>query len=146
LPNAHVKYDAIVCSVAPTDPAERRAANDADLRRQLAGEGLTASSWSNGPGDRYGVHRHDYDKVLVAAAGSITFELPDLGERIELEVGDRLELPAGTAHGAVVGPQGVTCLEAHLAAGSLAGRPVRQVAWATSRRSLGPETASHGSA
>jgi quercetin dioxygenase-like cupin family protein len=112
----------------------------------LANEGLGASSWSNGPGDRYGVHRHDYDKVLVAAAGSIEFELPDTDQRIELRVGDRLELPAGTAHGALVGPEGVTCLEAHLAAGSLAPDPVRRVGWANDQRTLGTETASRGSA
>ena len=34
--------------------------------------------------------------------------------------GDRLDLPAGTRHDAVVGPDGVRCLEAHLAAGTLA--------------------------
>ena len=28
-------------------------------------------------------------------------------------VGDRLELPAGVAHNASVGPEGVVCLEAH---------------------------------
>ena len=33
----------------------------------------------------------------------------------------RLELPAGTAHDAAAGPDGVTCLEAHRPAGSLAG-------------------------
>ena len=33
--------------------------------------------------------------------------------------GDRLELVAGTAHDAIVGPDGVTCLEAHLPHGSL---------------------------
>jgi quercetin dioxygenase-like cupin family protein len=112
----------------------------------LAGEGLAASPWSNGPGDRYGVHRHDYDKVLVAAAGSIEFQLPDRGDTFELRVGDRLELPAGTAHGALVGPEGVTCLEAHLPAGSLAGQPVRRVAWAGVPESPGTETGSHGSA
>jgi quercetin dioxygenase-like cupin family protein len=88
-------------------------------REALAGEGLSASSWGNGPGDRYGEHRHGYDKVLVAAAGSITFLLPEQGRDVELQIGDRLELPAGTLHGALVGTHGVTCLEAHLPSGSL---------------------------
>ena len=39
-------------------------------------------------------------------------------ESVELATGDRLELPAGTRHDAVVGPAGVTCLEAHLPAGA----------------------------
>ena len=39
----------------------------------------------------------------------------------ELVAGDRLELPANTAHVANVGPDGVVCLESHLPAGTLAG-------------------------
>jgi quercetin dioxygenase-like cupin family protein len=88
---------------------------------QLAGEGLDAQPWSNGPGDRYAVHEHGFDKVLVAATGSITFSLPASGRTIELIAGDRLDLPAGTAHGALVGPDGVCCLEAHLPRGTLSG-------------------------
>lgn len=88
------------------------------LRARLIAEGLEPGAWSNGPGDRYGSHHHGYDKVIVVTAGSIRFGLPD--GPIELETGDRLELPAGLAHDAIVGPSGVTCLEAHLAAGSLA--------------------------
>jgi hypothetical protein len=53
-------------------------------------------------------------------AGSIRFGLPGRGDAVNLGVGDRLDLPAGTDHEAVVGPDGVTCLEAHLRAGRLA--------------------------
>ena len=88
------------------------------LRERLIAEGLEPGAWSNGPGDRYGSHDHGYDKVIVVAAGSIRFGLPD--GPIELGTGDRLELPAGVAHDAFVGPSGVTCLEAHLTAGSFA--------------------------
>lgn len=42
---------------------------------------------------------------------------------VVLAAGERLELPAGTAHGATVGAAGVTCLEAHLPAGSLPPPP-----------------------
>ncbi|MDQ3406822.1 MAG: hypothetical protein M3472_01495 [Chloroflexota bacterium] len=81
--------------------------------------GQSASTWSNGPGDHYPEHRHDYDKVLVAASGSITFRLTEGGESIELRTGDRLDLPAGTLHGADVGPSGVSCRETHLPRGTL---------------------------
>lgn len=91
-----------------------------DVRRRLETEGLAPAAWSNGPGDRYPVHRHAYDKVIAVERGSIVFGLPS-GEPIYLGAGDRLELPAGTDHDAVVGPDGVTCLEAHLAAGTLPG-------------------------
>ena len=88
-----------------------------DAAERLRAEGLAPQSWSNGPGDRYGTHEHGYDKVIVCDAGSIAFGLPASGTTIELREGDRLELPAGTSHDARVGPRGVTCLEAHLAAG-----------------------------
>ena len=55
--------------------------------------------------------------MLVCASGAITFGL-DVWS-VALAAGDRLELPAGTAHDAVVGPDGVSCLEAHLPAGRL---------------------------
>jgi quercetin dioxygenase-like cupin family protein len=95
--------------------AETRAGFDALLRA----EGLSASPWSNGPGDRYGAHDHGYDKVIVVATGSIAFGLP--AGSVKLVEGDRLELPARTWHDATVGPGGVTCLEAHAPAGTLSG-------------------------
>lgn len=100
-----------------------------DLHARLSGEGLDASSWSNGPGDRYAAHRHGYDKVLVASSGSITFHLADHGQDVELATGERLDLPAGTVHAATVGADGVTCLEAHLPAGSLAAAPRHRRTW-----------------
>ena len=87
------------------------------LRGRLIEEGLRPGAWSNGPGDRYASHDHGYDKVIVVTAGSIRFGLDD--GTIDLAAGDRLELLAGTAHDAQVGPDGVTCLEAHLQNGSL---------------------------
>jgi quercetin dioxygenase-like cupin family protein len=93
---------------------------ESTLSTRLRDEGLAPSSWSNGPREVYGAHEHGYDKVLVVAAGSITFGLPASGDRIDLAIGDRLELPAGTAHDAVVGAEGVTCLEAHIPRGQFA--------------------------
>lgn len=99
-----------------------------DVANRLRKEGLEAAPWSNGPGDRYGAHEHGYDKVIAVSAGSIAFGLPDAGRTIELATGDRLELPAGTRHDALVGPDGVTCLEAHLPAGQLGSVPARRAA------------------
>ncbi len=99
-----------------------------DVAARLRAEGLDPSAWSNGPGDRYDAHAHGYDKVIAVAAGSIRFGLPDAAQTVELRAGDRLELPAGTRHDALVGPGGVTCLEAHLPAGRLASVPARRAA------------------
>jgi quercetin dioxygenase-like cupin family protein len=65
--------------------------------------------WSNGPGDRYRRHDHPYRKVLFCLEGSIVFHLDD--RDVELRAGDRLDLPAGTAHAATVGPEGCDCIE-----------------------------------
>jgi uncharacterized protein YjlB len=103
-----------------------------ELEARLRAEGLEPSSWSNGPGDVYVGHVHDYDKVLVVASGSIRFGMTaeDRGgnRAVDLSVGDRLDLPAGTTHDAVVGARGVTCLEAHLPAGALDPSPLCRLA------------------
>ncbi len=83
------------------------------LRRKMESQGLHPYSWSNAPGDVYPVHSHSYHKVIYVAQGSITFGLPASDEEIALDIGDRLDLPAGVDHNAVVGLHGVTCLEAH---------------------------------
>jgi uncharacterized protein YjlB len=95
-----------------------------DVAQRLRDQGLEPGAWANGPNVRYTAHEHAYDKVIAVERGSIRFGLPDSQETIELVAGDRLDLPAGTIHDAVVGSGGVECLEAHLAAGSLDG-PVR---------------------
>ena len=100
----------------------------ADLVARLNAEGLRPGSWATGPADVYAAHAHGFDKVLVCVAGRIVFGLPGRGEQVALRQGDRLDLPAGTEHGAVVGPEGVTCLEAHLPAGTLATVPARRPA------------------
>jgi quercetin dioxygenase-like cupin family protein len=76
-------------------------------------QGLHPYQWSNGPRDIYAAHSHGYNKVIYVVKGSITFGLPQLGQQLTLHAGDRLDLPAGTVHDAVVGAQGVVCLEAH---------------------------------
>lgn len=79
----------------------------------MQAEGLPYYRWSNGPGDVYGAHHHAYHKVIYVVQGAITFGLPQKGEEIRLSAGDRLDLPAGIIHNAVVGREGVVCLEGH---------------------------------
>ncbi len=91
---------------------EKSPPTENELRRLLADENLDPYRWSNGPDDIYTAHSHGYHKVIYVMRGSITFGLPESGERLTLHPGDRLDLPAGVRHDAVVGPQGVACLEA----------------------------------
>jgi len=94
----------------------------ASLEARLAAEGLQVSSWSNLAGERHEQHVHDFDKVVVAVEGSITYGLIGYGVGYVLTPGERLDLPAHVAHDAIVGPKGVTCLEAHLPAGTVGTR------------------------
>jgi quercetin dioxygenase-like cupin family protein len=82
-----------------------------DLMTALRQEAGSCYSWSNGPNDRYGAHSHPYEKVLYCVDGSITFALEREGRHLELKAGDRMVLPAGTVHSAIVGPSGCTCIE-----------------------------------
>ena len=81
------------------------------LMEKLRAEATGCYSWSNGPGDRYAPHSHGYEKVLYCVEGSIRFQLENEGRTLELEAGDRMVLPPGTIHSAVVGSRGCTCIE-----------------------------------
>jgi quercetin dioxygenase-like cupin family protein len=82
-----------------------------DLMTTLRREAGSCYSWSNGPHDRYAAHSHPYEKVLYCVEGSITFMIEREGNRVDLSSGDRMVLPPGTVHSAVVGPTGCTCIE-----------------------------------
>ncbi|HKW78176.1 MAG TPA: cupin domain-containing protein [Candidatus Limnocylindria bacterium] len=84
-----------------------------DVEERIRSEARDVYSWSNGPGDRYGEHQHPYTKLLYCTSGSIDFRTGD-GRVIALKAGDRMVLPAGTRHSAVVGPAGCTCIEGRL--------------------------------
>jgi quercetin dioxygenase-like cupin family protein len=84
-----------------------------DLMARLKTEASGCYSWSNGPHDRYAAHTHNYEKVLYCVEGDITFVLEEEGKQLALKPGDRMVLPAGTVHSAVVGPSGCTCIEGH---------------------------------
>jgi quercetin dioxygenase-like cupin family protein len=92
------------------------------LMERLRAEAEHCYSWSNGPGDRYAAHSHAYEKVLYCVAGSITFLLEAEDRRLPLQPGDRMVLPAGTPHSAVVGPEGVTCIEGRRVGPAAAGK------------------------
>ena len=94
----------------------------ATLEARLKAEGLEASAWSNLAGERFEERVNDFDKVVVVVEGSITYGLSGYGVGYLLTPGERLDLPANVPHDALVGPKGVTCLEAHLAAGTVGTR------------------------
>ena len=88
----------------------------AEIEERLRGEANHCYRWSNGPGYHYAVHRHPYRKILYVEEGSITFT-PTGQPRVVMRTGDRLELAAGTPHGAIVGQDGVVCWEGRAKSG-----------------------------
>jgi quercetin dioxygenase-like cupin family protein len=109
--NAHENHEQPGLKVTPWPGG--RAPTEAELRKLYAAEGMAPYRWSNGAHDRYQAHSHGYHKVIYVVSGSITFGLPQRGESVSLAAGDRLDLPAGVLHDAVVGSSGVICLEGH---------------------------------
>ncbi|MEW6684019.1 MAG: cupin domain-containing protein [Nitrospirota bacterium] len=89
----------------------RHALPEREVLAFFEARGVPATRWTNAPGSVYQVHHHPYRKTLFCIAGTITFSLPDSDVNVPLAPGDRLILPAGTRHGATVGPDGVTCIE-----------------------------------
>jgi quercetin dioxygenase-like cupin family protein len=83
------------------------------VAERLRQEGVEPYAWSNGPGDEYPTHHHGYTKLLMCAAGSITFRIGPEGSPVELRAGDGFVLPSGVEHSAIVGSEGCTCLEGH---------------------------------
>ncbi len=85
------------------------------ITREMKKEGLRPYMWDNAPNFRFGVRSHGYDKVLYVVAGSLEITLPDSNQRMRLKPGDRVDIPAGVRHGAIVGTGGAKCVEAAVA-------------------------------
>ena len=103
----------MIDSLKVTSWPDKKPPSRGELWRIMTDEGLSPYAWSNGPHDVYAAHTHDYDKVIYVVSGSITFGLPELERNVTLFPGDRLDLPKGTVHDALVGRAGVVCLEGH---------------------------------
>ncbi len=62
------------------------------LRQELGREGFRVSEWTDAPGTVYPVHQHDETEVRWIVRGQLRVGLPEQGQEIVLEAGDRLEL------------------------------------------------------
>lgn len=77
-----------------------------DLERTLRRSGLSPEPWSASAGTVFARHQHERTKRLFVVAGSISFDGVALGP------GDGIRIPAGVEHAAIVGDDGVQCVEA----------------------------------
>ncbi len=81
---------------------------------QLTEQDLTVYHWASPSEGVFAGHTHGYHKVIYVIEGSIKFEFPTRHQSINMNLGDRLDIPTGIRHSAVVGADGVKCLEAHV--------------------------------
>jgi len=77
-----------------------------DPESALRALGLRPYPWSAGAGAVFSEHSHEATKHLYVLDGSIDFD------GLTLSAGEGIQIPALTPHSAVVGPAGVTCIEA----------------------------------
>jgi len=111
-PGERLLYETLADGVEVLRWPHKHALPEREVLAFFAARGISASRWTNAAGSTYDVHAHDYRKTLFCVGGSITFFLPNSKLEISLAPGDRLILPAGALHGATVGTDGVTCIEA----------------------------------
>jgi mannose-6-phosphate isomerase-like protein (cupin superfamily) len=81
------------------------------ITQKMQEEGLRPYTWSNGPNFRYAARSHGQNKVLYCVEGSLEVVLPDINQSIVLRPGDRVDLPRGVRHLAIIGPRGAQCVE-----------------------------------
>ena len=60
--------------------------------------------WQDAPGTMYEEHSHKGKVSMFVTDGSITFDFE--GEKQEVKANERLDVPSGKLHSAIVGPQG----------------------------------------
>ena len=82
-------------------------ASEQDLLRDFAQRGLWPHYVERRPGSLFNAHYHIADEELQVCRGSLTFFDKTAGSGIRLNPGDRLRIPEGTVHSAVVGDTGV---------------------------------------
>lgn len=85
------------------------------ITRQMQREQLRPYFWENAPNYRYGIRSHGYAKVMYVIEGTLELTFPETNARVRLRAGDRIEIPAGILHGAIIGSSGAKCVEAALA-------------------------------
>lgn len=62
------------------------------LRASLAADGFQVSEWADLPGTVYPLRTHDHLEVRWVVRGRLRVGMPESGEEVTLESGDRLEL------------------------------------------------------
>lgn len=81
------------------------AAGEENIVRGLLARGFTlVLPWRAEPGEVDFEHAHTSDSKQIIVEGQITFFIE--GQELLLRAGETFSIPAGLAHGAMVGPRG----------------------------------------
>ena len=68
-------------------------ADSQTLHEALQAEELSILEWTDRPGTIYPVHTHPFAEVRMVVSGRLRVGLPETGEEIILEAGDRIDVP-----------------------------------------------------
>jgi quercetin dioxygenase-like cupin family protein len=90
----------------------QRRPNEDEFRAALAADGYQPVKWSSEPYQAYVPHAHIYPELLWLLAGNLVVVLPEPRRMLELQPGDRVELPPGTVHAVLAGSDGAVYLAA----------------------------------
>jgi uncharacterized protein YaiE (UPF0345 family) len=78
----------------------------------LESEGLSTDVWSADAGTSNEPQTLNFNRSMVVVSGMIRITLPESAEEFaDLMAGDRIDIPANTLHGILVGPAGVSLVE-----------------------------------
>lgn len=78
---------------------------EAEAKTQLETEGYrNISAWLDSPAFAYPEHTHHFMIVHIILTGEMFMTMNGLERR--LHPNDRIDIPAGTAHAAIMGPNG----------------------------------------
>ena len=79
--------------------------NERELHNQLKSEGFAHTFvWQDGPGADYPEHTHPDLTTHIILDGEMTLTMA--GQSHTYHAGDRVDVPAGAAHAAQMGPRG----------------------------------------
>jgi quercetin dioxygenase-like cupin family protein len=90
-------------------------AAEVDLGELLESKGIEAERWTAEGDQEFELHMHPLDKRLWCAEGSIMLTINST-QKIAMQAGDALTIPAYMPHSAVAGFAGCVCYESPLMA------------------------------
>jgi uncharacterized RmlC-like cupin family protein len=91
---------------------EDESPEEASIISMLESEGLSTEVWSADAGTNKEPQMFNFNRSMIVVSGMIRITLPkSVEEFADLMVGDRIDIPANTPHGIMVGPAGVRLVE-----------------------------------